>query len=186
MNLILKVAKQILQDMSTVADVLADGKVTAAENLQMKLRGFTRQVNLKALVPESTESLADIPQFEDLTEDQLEVITDGKAVPEKFVKAAYDIAMAQYQLVSDLIAEDPDATVKLPDTAPDIELSQVPGVGAATVEILNTLGIKTVRQLANANIESLKEGFKQAGKAAPIVAKVGNFIEAAKKLLETS
>ena len=95
MNLILKVAKQILQDLSTVADILADGKVTAVENLQMKLRGFTRQVNLKALVPESTESLADIPQFEDLTEDQLAVITDGKAVPEQFVKAAYDIAMAQ-------------------------------------------------------------------------------------------
>ena len=47
----------------TEADILADGKVTAVENLQMKLRGFTRQVNLKALVPESTESLADITAF---------------------------------------------------------------------------------------------------------------------------
>lgn len=184
MNLILKVAKSILQDLSTVADALADGKVSLAENLQMKFRGMTRTLNLKALMPESLDELKNIAQFDDLSEEQVAFITDGKNVPIKFVKKAYDIALAQYDLVDALLEEDPEAVVDLPSQLPLIPLDQVPGVGPATVETLMTLGIKTVKQLAEANVESLKEGFKTAGKTPAITAKVESFVLAAKKLID--
>lgn len=180
MNVILRKAKDELRTAATIADAMADGEVTIGEILKVKFKGLMHQFDLRAFIP--TMEMKTIKRFEELSEAEMNFLTDGEDLPARIVKAAYDAAVASYEVVF-LMVEEVNEDTELPAVPTDKTLLDVDGVGPATAEILENLGVKSVEILASSNVEDVAAGLKGAGAHPATVAKAGMFVESAKSIL---
>jgi hypothetical protein len=184
MNAILRKAKNTLKEQTTLAIACQDGEVTFKEITKIAYKGLVGELNLKELVP--TMSLKVIPTFDELSENEIAFITGGVDVPMDRVENAYQAAVTFFEGVFMYLEDQPgeEVLVNIPKIASGKPLTAVPGIGPKLEEILISIGIKTLEILVEADEANLAEGLKNAGVAAPQVAKVPDMIMKAKQILE--
>ena len=181
MTNILKRANRVLREVATIADAIVDGKITIAEKL--KFAGTVFQGNLREFLPDPAET--DIPTFDQLSVEDLAVITAGVEIPDDVVELVYNSVRSYYLAVYAIVALKPEQEIKLPKAASSKLLTDVKNVGEKLAEILINIGIKKVEQLAEAKEAELKEALKTAGVAPITLSKVAEIIEHAKEVLQS-
>lgn len=159
MQSILKRARVLLLEAITISAVIADNKVTLGELVKLKMKGMTQQYGLNDFIPETG---SEIKTFEELSADDIHVITRGHYVPDEILKIVYESARLYYLAIKRLVTNIPEATAEIIVSTGKV-LDDVKGVGPRILSILNSEGIQEVKELAEFDIDKLNEILKSHG-----------------------
>lgn len=184
MNAILKKAKNVLKEQATLAVYCKDGQITAKEIAQMAYKGLVGELNLKELIP--TMAIKTIPTFDELSDEEIDFIKSGAKVDSDRVENAYQVSVLFFTGVFMNLREMPTEEVKvnIPNIGLGLSLETVNGIGPSLSAALQSVGVKTIEQLAEADPADLANALKLAGVIPAILVKVPMFINDAKTLVE--